>query len=101
MAYLKERRRGMAYAPGAIAAIKVLIAAKFIMLGGVLGVSDRFKSFPLIGPLNESPGDDGFQYFIPHSVLHALHRNKRFLIHIKAAERRLSFRRGGQTAPTK
>jgi hypothetical protein len=42
--------QGIAYAPWAIAAVKALIAAKFMLVGRALSVGERYKSYPLIVP---------------------------------------------------
>jgi len=42
--------QSIAYAPWAIAAVKSLIAAKFMQMGRALGIGDRYKSYPLIVP---------------------------------------------------
>jgi hypothetical protein len=51
--YLKAsilRAHGIAFAPFGFAAIKALICAKFVSVGHMLHVGERFKSLPLIWP---------------------------------------------------
>jgi hypothetical protein len=54
VAYLKAsilKAHGIAFAPFAFAAIKALICAKFVSVGRVFQVGERFKSLPLIWPI--------------------------------------------------
>jgi hypothetical protein len=51
--YLKAsilEAHGIPYAPFGFAAVKALICAKFVSLGHILHVGERFKSLPLIWP---------------------------------------------------
>jgi hypothetical protein len=51
--YLKAsilKAEGIAFAPFGFAAIKALICAKFVSLGQMLHIGERFKSMPLIWP---------------------------------------------------
>ena len=53
LAYLKAsilRAEGIAFAPFGFAAAKALICAKFVSVGHVLHLGERFKSLPLIWP---------------------------------------------------
>jgi hypothetical protein len=54
LAYLKAsilRAHGIEFAPFGFAAIKALICAKFVSVGRVFQVGERFKSLPLIWPI--------------------------------------------------
>ena len=51
--YLKAsilKAHGIAFAPFGFAAVKALICAKFVSVGHILHVGERFKSLPLIWP---------------------------------------------------
>src|SRR5262249_35039014 len=51
--YLKAsilKANGIAFAPFGFAAVKALICAKFVSVGHMLHVGERFKSMPLIWP---------------------------------------------------
>jgi hypothetical protein len=51
--YLKAsilQAEGIAFAPFGFAAVKALICAKFVSIGAILHVGERFKSLPLIWP---------------------------------------------------
>jgi hypothetical protein len=51
--YLKSailQAHGIAFAPFALAAVKALICAKFVLIGRALHVGERFKAKPLIWP---------------------------------------------------
>jgi hypothetical protein len=53
LAYLKAailQAHGIAFAPFAFAAAKALIFAKFVLVGRVLHLGERFKTLPLIWP---------------------------------------------------
>ena len=54
IAYLKAsvlHAYGIAFAPFAFAAVKALICAKFVLIGRMLHVGERFKTPPLIWPV--------------------------------------------------
>jgi hypothetical protein len=44
------KAHGVAFAPFGFAAVKALICAKFVSIGHILHVSERFKSLPLVWP---------------------------------------------------
>src|SRR5690349_286058 len=51
--YLKSsilKAHGIAFAPFGFAAVKALICAKFVSVGHIFHVGERFKSLPLIWP---------------------------------------------------
>jgi hypothetical protein len=53
LAYMKAsilKAHGIPFAPFAFAAVKALICAKFVSLGYLLHIGERFKSLPLIWP---------------------------------------------------
>jgi len=55
LAYLKSailRAHGIEFAPWAFAAVKAVVLAKFILIGGALGIGDRYTNkHPLILPI--------------------------------------------------
>jgi hypothetical protein len=53
LAYLKAsilKAHGIEFAPFGFAAVKALVCAKFVSVGHVLHIGERFKSLPLIWP---------------------------------------------------
>jgi hypothetical protein len=81
--YLKAsilKARGIEFAPFGFAAIKALICAKFVSVGHMLHVGERFKSMPLIWPtLYKS-----FSFLVLLLVLNALEEIVAGLIHLRA-----------------
>jgi hypothetical protein len=81
--YLKAsilKANGIAFAPFGFAAIKALICAKFVSVGHMLHVGERFKSRPLIWPtLYKS-----FAFLILLLVLNALEEIVAGLVHHRA-----------------
>jgi hypothetical protein len=80
--YLKAsilRARGIEFAPFGFAAIKALICAKFVSVGHIFRVGERFKSLPLIWPtLYKS-----FAFLILLLILNALEEIVAGFIHKK------------------
>jgi hypothetical protein len=78
--YLKAsilKAQGIEFAPFGFAAIKAMICAKFVSIGHILHVGERFKSLPLIWPtLYKS-----FAFLILLLVLNALEEIGAGLIH--------------------
>jgi hypothetical protein len=80
--YLKAsilRARGIEFAPFGFAAVKALICAKFVSVGHIFRVGERFKSLPLIWPtLYKS-----FAFLILLLILNALEEIVAGFIHKK------------------
>jgi hypothetical protein len=74
------RAHGVDFAPVGIAAVKALICAKFVLLGRIFHVGERFKELPLIWPtLHQS-----FAFMVLLLVLNALEELVVGLIHHRA-----------------
>ena len=94
LVYLKAsilKANGIAFAPFGFAAIKALICAKFVSVGHMLHVGERFKSMPLIWPtLYKS-----FSFLVLLLVLNALEEIVAGLIHHRAVADSLAEFGGG------
>jgi hypothetical protein len=94
LAYLKAsilKAHGIPFAPFAFAAVKALICAKFVSVGYLLHIGERFKSWPLIWPtLHKSVSFLGLLL-----VLNALEEVVVGLIHRRAAADSLAEFGGG------
>jgi hypothetical protein len=92
--YLKAsilKAQGIAFAPFGFAAVKAIICAKFVSVGHILHVGERFKSMPLIWPtLYKS-----FAFLVLLLVLNALEEIVAGLIHHRAIADSLSEFGGG------
>jgi hypothetical protein len=85
------KAEGIEFAPFGFAAIKALICAKFVSVGHVLRVGERFKSLPLIWPtLYKS-----FTFLILLLVLNALEEIVAGIIHHRAVADSLAEFGGG------
>ena len=92
--YLKAsilKAQGIEFAPFGFAAIKALICAKFVSVGHMLHVGERFKSLPLIWPTLYM----SFAFLILLIVLNALEEIAAGFIHNKTVADSLADFAGG------
>ncbi len=85
------KAHGVAFAPFGFAAIKALICAKFVSVGHMLRVGERFKSMPLIWPILYK----SFAFLVLLLVLNALEEIAAGLIHNRSVADSLSDVGGG------